>query len=89
MSFSFDQFYQINRKALIWAILGILLWLLRDFFALIFMTFLLAFVAAPLTRAGTRYLLLPERASLEPAGWSMLLPPSTTRGRATRRRLAA
>ncbi|MGE0384685.1 MAG: AI-2E family transporter [Gammaproteobacteria bacterium] len=64
MSFSLDQFYQLNRKALIWAILAVVLWLMRDFFALIFMTFLLAFMAAPLTRLGARRLRLPERVAL-------------------------
>ena len=48
MSFSLEQFYRINRRASIWVILFALLWLLRDFFALIFLTFVLAFVASPL-----------------------------------------
>lgn len=48
MSFSLEQFYRINRRASIWVILFALLWLLHDFFALIFLTFVLAFVASPL-----------------------------------------
>ena len=47
--FSFDRFYQLNRRALIWIILAILLWLLRDFFSLIFLTFVFAFIATPIS----------------------------------------
>lgn len=46
--FSFERFYQVNRRTLIWIILGILLWLLRSFFSLIFLTFVFAFIAAPI-----------------------------------------
>lgn len=46
--FSFERFYQVNRRSLIWIILGILLWLLRSFFSLIFLTFVFAFIAAPI-----------------------------------------
>lgn len=45
--FSFDRFYRQNRRVLIWIILGFLLWLLRSFFSLIFLTFVFAFIAAP------------------------------------------
>ena len=46
--FSFERFYQANRRSLIWIILGIVLWLLRSFFSLIFLTFVFAFIAAPI-----------------------------------------
>ena len=46
MAFSLDQFYRLNRRVLIWIVLFVLLWLLRDFFGLIFMTFLLTFFSA-------------------------------------------
>lgn len=46
--FSFERFYQDNRRLLIWVILGVLLWLLRSFFSLIFLTFVFAFIAAPI-----------------------------------------
>lgn len=46
--FSFDRFYRQNRRVLIWIILGFLLWLLRSFFSLIFLTFVFAFIAAPI-----------------------------------------
>src|SRR5690606_2457415 len=46
--FSFDRFYRLNRRVLIWIILGFLLWLLRSFFSLIFLIFVFAFIAAPI-----------------------------------------
>lgn len=64
MAFSLDQFYQLNRRALIWLVLFGLLWLMRDFFSLVFFTFVLAFVAFRLAGFGPRYLRLPYRVSL-------------------------
>ena len=60
MEFSLDRFYQLNRRILIWIALFGLIWLLRDYFALIFLTFILAFVAVSLTGLGQRYLRLPR-----------------------------
>ncbi|MCC7091211.1 MAG: AI-2E family transporter [Nitrosomonas sp.] len=65
MSFSFDNFYEANRRILIWLILIGLLWQLRDFFGLIFITFVLTFIATPLVHFGRNKLKLPHRASLE------------------------
>lgn len=64
MSFNLYNFYEANRKVLIWLILFAVLWLLRDFFGLIFITFVLAFIATPLTRLGHARLKLPYRLSL-------------------------
>lgn len=64
MAFTFDEFYRLNRRAMIWIILAALLWLLRDFFDLIFVTFALIFVATPLVRLGEKWLRLPYRVSL-------------------------
>ena len=64
MSFSLDNFYEANRRVLIWVILIALLWLLRDFFGLIFITFVLAFIATPLIRIAQNRLKLPYRLSL-------------------------
>jgi len=61
MDFSLDQFYRLNRRALIWIILVGMIWLLRDFFALIFLTFVLAFVATPLARFLERRMRLGRR----------------------------
>ncbi|MDV6345841.1 AI-2E family transporter [Nitrosomonas sp. Is37] len=64
MPFSLDSFYETNRRILIWLILVGLLWLLRDFFGLIFITFVLAFIAIPLIRLSQNKLKLPYRLSL-------------------------
>lgn len=64
MSFSLDNFYEANRRVMIWVTLIALLWLLRDFFGLIFITFVLAFIATPLVRSALTRLKLPYRVSL-------------------------
>lgn len=64
MAFSFDSFYHLNRRVLIWAILIAVLWLLRDFSGLIFITFLLVFIATPLVQLGHQRLKVPYRLSL-------------------------
>jgi predicted PurR-regulated permease PerM len=61
MEFSLDQFWRINRRAMIWIILLALLWFLRDFFALIFLTFVIGFIAAPLIALARRRSNLPRR----------------------------
>ncbi|SFF65594.1 Predicted PurR-regulated permease PerM [Fontimonas thermophila] len=64
MAFSLDQFYRLNRKALIWLALAVVLWLLRDFFGLVFLTFVIAFFAMPAARRLHERLRLPYRAAL-------------------------
>jgi predicted PurR-regulated permease PerM len=59
-SFSVNEFYQRNRRVVIWVILFGLLWLLRDFFAVVFLSFVLAIVAAPIAEIGMRRLRLPH-----------------------------
>ena len=59
-TFSVNEFYQRNRRFVIWAVLFGLLWLARDFFALVFLTFVVAIIAAPLADFGTRRLRLPH-----------------------------
>jgi predicted PurR-regulated permease PerM len=63
-AFSFNEFYQRNRRVVIWVILFLLLWLLRDFFAVVFLSFVLAIVAAPLAEIGVRRLRLPHWAAV-------------------------
>lgn len=63
-AFSVYEFYQRNRRVVIWAILFGLLWLVRDFFGLVFLTFVLAIIAAPLTEFGERRCRLPHWLSL-------------------------
>ncbi|SFM74961.1 protein of unknown function DUF20 [Nitrosomonas nitrosa] len=64
MSFSLNSFYENNRRIIIWLILIGLLWILNDFFGLILITFVLAFIATPLVRIGQNRLKLPYRLSL-------------------------
>ena len=59
-AFSVNEFYQRNRRVVIWAILFGLLWLLRDFFGLVFLSFVLAIIAMPLADFGERRLKLPH-----------------------------
>lgn len=63
-AFSVNEFYQRNRRVVIWAILFGLLWLLRDFFGLVFLSFVLAIIAMPLAEFGERRLRLPHWLSL-------------------------
>jgi predicted PurR-regulated permease PerM len=63
-AFSFNEFYQRNRRVVIWVILFLLLWLLRDFFAVVFLSFVLAIVAAPLAEVGVRRIRLPHWVSV-------------------------
>jgi predicted PurR-regulated permease PerM len=64
MTFNLGNFYEVNRRILIWLILIGLLWLLRDFFGLIFITFVLIFIATPLVAIGRDKWKLPHRVSL-------------------------
>lgn len=59
-TFSLNEFYQRNRRVVIWAILFGLLWLLRDFFAVVFLSFVLAIIAAPMADLGMRRIKLPH-----------------------------
>lgn len=63
-AFSVNEFYQRNRRLVIWVILFGLLWLLRDFFGLVFLSFVLAIIAAPITAFGRRRLRLPHWVAL-------------------------
>lgn len=63
-TFSLNEFYQRNRRVVIWVILFGLLWLLRDFFGLVFLSFVLAIIAAPLAEVGERRIRLPHWLSL-------------------------
>lgn len=63
-AFSITEFYQRNRRVAIWVILFLLLWLLRDFFGLVFLSFVLAIFAAPLAEFGKRRLRMPYALSL-------------------------
>lgn len=61
MQFSLDRFYRINRRALIWLALFGLIYILRDFFALIFLTFLIVSFTLPLINYLKRETRIPRK----------------------------
>lgn len=61
MQFSLDRFYRINRRALIWLALFGLIYILRDFFALIFLTFLIVSFTLPLINYLKRETRVPRK----------------------------
>lgn len=64
MELSLDRFYVINRRALTWLLLFAFIWLLRDFFGLVFLVFFFSFVSAALAGLLRRYLRLPNAAAI-------------------------
>lgn len=61
MQFSLDRFYRINRRAFIWIALFALIYILRDFFALIFLTFILVSFTLPFINYMERKTRAPRR----------------------------
>lgn len=61
MQFSLDRFYRINRRALIWLALFGLIYVLRDFFALIFVTFLMVSFTLPLVNYTVKHTRIPRK----------------------------
>lgn len=61
MQFRLDRFYRINRRALIWVAIAALLYILRSFFALIFVTFLLVSFALPVVDYFQRNTRFPRK----------------------------
>lgn len=64
MEFSLDRFYQLNRKAIIWIVLFAFIYFMRQFFTLIFLTFILGFFAMPASRFLMRRLKLSRTFSI-------------------------
>lgn len=60
MEFSLDRFYRLNRKAIIWLVLFGVIYLLRDFFTLIFLTFIISFFAFPACQYLSRKLRMSQ-----------------------------
>lgn len=60
MEFSLDRFYQVNRRLLIWALLFGLIFVLRGYFDIIFVVFVLCYLTMPISKALQRYLRLPH-----------------------------
>jgi predicted PurR-regulated permease PerM len=64
MEFSLDRFYKLNRKAIIWIILFGLIYKMRDYFTLIFLTFIFSFFAYPASKYLQERLKLNQIASV-------------------------
>lgn len=60
MELSLDKFYQVNRRVLIWLLLLGIVWLLRGYFDIIFVVFVLCYLTMPVSRAFQKYLRLPH-----------------------------
>jgi len=61
VQFSLDRFYRLNRRALMWLALFGLIYILRDFFALIFLTFLIVSFTLPLINYLKRETRIPRK----------------------------
>ncbi len=64
MEISFDRFYKVNQRIVIWAAFFGLVWLLRDFFGLVFTTCIIAFTATHVAGLTTRFLRIPNRVAI-------------------------
>lgn len=64
MELDLQRFYNINRRVLMWIVFFAILFLLRDFFALMFMTFIFGFVMRKVARSITYATRLPYWAAV-------------------------
>lgn len=60
MSFSFDNFYEQNKRVLIWLCFFAGLWLMRDYIGVLFMVFVLCYLTGPVSRLLQKRLRLPH-----------------------------
>jgi len=67
MPFRLEDFYRANRRAIIWAAILLVLWALHDFFALVFITFLLVSFTYPSIRRLEKTTRIPR------AVWNALI----------------
>jgi len=61
LEFDLERFYRINRRVLMWVLFFLLLYLLRSFFTLVFLTFVLGFVGRQVANALVRHLRISYR----------------------------
>lgn len=64
MGFDLNQFFRINKKAFIWITFFILLYLVRDLFGLVFLTFILCYIFNNLVTFLDRRITIPRRVQL-------------------------
>ena len=60
LEFSIDRFYNMNRRALIWMILFGVIWMLRQYFDVIFMVFVMCYLSAPVSRIIQHSMRIPH-----------------------------
>jgi len=60
LDFSFERFYDQNKRVLIWLCFFGCLWLMRDYMAILFMVFVLCFLTGPLSKSLQKTLRLPH-----------------------------
>lgn len=60
MDFSFERFYDDNKRVLIWLCFFGLLWLLRGYMDILFIVFVLCYLTGPLAKGLQKYLRLPH-----------------------------
>jgi len=64
LEFDLERFYRINRRVLMWALFFFFLYLLRDYFTLLFLTFILGFVGRQVATHLTTHTRLSYRLSV-------------------------
>lgn len=60
MNFSFDSFYEQNKRVLIWLCFFAGLWLMRDYVSILFLVFVLCYLTGPVSKLIQKYLRLPH-----------------------------
>jgi predicted PurR-regulated permease PerM len=73
MSFDISEFARVNKVVLIWTAFGALIYLLRDLFGLVFITFVLSFVIHSVSRFFTHVLKVRRRRVVVCGIYSLLL----------------
>ncbi|MDR1037547.1 MAG: AI-2E family transporter [Deltaproteobacteria bacterium] len=61
MQFNILEFLRVNKIVLVWVIFGALIWIMRDLFGMVFITFVLSFVICGITRYFTHVLKIKHR----------------------------
>ena len=60
MNFSFDSFYEQNKRVLIWLCFFAGLWLMRDYVSILFLVFVLCYLTGPVSKSLQKSLRLPH-----------------------------
>jgi len=60
LNFSFDSFYEQNKRVLIWLCFFAGLWLMRDYMSILFLVFVLCYLTGPVSKSLQKSLRLPH-----------------------------